>query len=123
MKKIIFICALLLCACSDKVNNSEQDSARAKELGAMLDTMDLKFAEIMTSLERNDLTPEVKKKILCVEFPELYKNHYVPVMLEYQALTTKSMTKEQLLEDLRIISSGTSKTLKIKCDLIIKPSN
>lgn len=118
MKKIILICVLLISACSDGTEVSDQamDSPRAKELMIILDNLDLHFAKILSSLESNDVKSEVKEKILCTEFPELYKSKYIPATLEYQSLTTQSITKDELLNDLKNITTGYSKKLNIHCD-------
>lgn len=118
MKKIILICVLLISACSNHTEVSDQaiNSPRAKELTIILDNLDLHFEKILNSLESNDIKPEVKKKILCTEFPDLYKTKYIPATLEYRNLTTQSITKDELLNNLKDISKGYSKILNIHCN-------
>lgn len=118
MKKIILICALLISACSDhtQVSNQAMNSPRAEELITILDSLDLHFSQMLNSLESKDVTLEDKKKILCSEFPDLYKNKYIAATLEYQSLTTQTVTKDELLNDLKNITNGYSKKLNIRCD-------
>lgn len=117
MKKIILICVLLISACSNRIEVSNQaiNSPRAKELMIILDNLDLHFEKILSSLESKDVKPEVKKKILCTEFPDLYKTKYIAATLEYRNLTTQSITKDELLNDLENITNGYSKKLNIQC--------
>lgn len=111
MKKIIFICVLLLSACSDPA----KDSIRAEELKVMLDDLNFSFVKNLNSLEDKDVSLEDKKKILCSEFPDLYKNKYIPATLEYHSLTTQSVRKDELLNDWKNIINGYSKKLNIQC--------
>ncbi|ARG26293.1 hypothetical protein B7L39_01255 [Acinetobacter baumannii] len=62
----------------------------------------------------NPNTPqEVKVKILCHDYPDVYKKQYMPALIK---VSPKPYTEEKLLSDLKSATDYYKGTLGIKCN-------
>ncbi|MFK7275251.1 hypothetical protein [Acinetobacter baumannii] len=67
---------------------------------------------MLDALENREVALNVKRGILCKDYPEVYKKQYMPALL---MLSPKIYTKETLLRDYEAVISFYKKTFVVNC--------
>lgn len=64
---------------------------------AQFEQSDSRIEQFLNQLDNPDTTQDVRKQILCVDYPSEYKKNYIPALLK---LSPKNYTEAMLLSDL-----------------------
>ncbi len=88
--------------------NLEQNSATIKQF----EEADLKIGKFLDQLDNPSTSLEVKKQILCVDYPNLYIQQYVPALLK---LSPNDYTPDKLDRDLAIALDYYKDKFNIQC--------
>ena len=87
----------------EKVNESAEKSFEVsdKKIGKFLDILDDPKAD-----------KELQRKVLCTDYPKVYEQEYLPVLLKL----SNAEPKDKLMNDLKITTDYYSEKLNITCD-------
>ncbi|EHU1602030.1 hypothetical protein ACIN5162_2306 [Acinetobacter baumannii OIFC0162] len=105
----IMLCVALLSACTKQA----ESEAPQIDYKAQFEESDRKIGEFLDQLDNPNTPQEVKVKILCYDYPEVYKKQYMPALIE---VSPKPYTEEKLLSDLKSATDYYKGTLGIKCN-------
>ncbi|MGQ1523196.1 hypothetical protein ACT44T_14480 [Acinetobacter baumannii] len=102
----IFLVLLVSCAKQTETKPlppsvEEQFMQSSQQINKMLD-----------ALENQEVALNVKREILCKDYPEVYKKHYMPALLK---LSPDTYTEETLLRDFEAVISFYKKAWSIHC--------
>lgn len=107
MKKILLICLVtMIVGCQkqpEKVNESVEKS---------FEESDKKIGEFLDILDDPKADKELQRKVLCTDYPKLYKQEYLPALLKL----SQAEPKDKLMNDLKITTDYYSEKLNITCD-------
>jgi hypothetical protein len=104
------IITLSLIACS----KSEIEKKSTPELLQEMDSLNIAIENMLTFSSSHPV--EVQKQIVCISYPILYKELYMPVTLEYAKRGDfKDTTKESLLNDFNTVQQSYLASLQINC--------
>lgn len=81
-------------------------------VSAQFEAADEKIGHFLDQLDSTDTPLEVRKQIICKEYPSVYNSEYVPALL--QLSTDRS--PEELKQDLKQALDFYKDKYKIKCD-------
>ncbi|MGB5885600.1 MAG: hypothetical protein WBG77_02510 [Acinetobacter venetianus] len=70
---------------------------------------DQKISDFLDLLDDPDADKDKQKEVLCVEYPKVYKQEYMPTILKL----TLDVTKENLLKDFNLLLITTKKSLRL----------
>lgn len=107
MKKLILICLTTMIIGCEK--QPEQNDMTAS---VQFEKADQKITEYLDLLDNPNADKTEQKKVLCIEYPKVYEQEYMPALLRL----TKEETRENLLNDLKISTDYYSEKLGIICD-------
>lgn len=103
------ICTTLLVGCTKQ---AESETAQV-DYKAQFQESDKKISEFLDQLDNPKTPQEVKVKILCHDYPDVYKKQYMPALIK---ISPKPYTEEKLLSDLKSATDYYKGSLGIKCD-------
>ena len=118
LKNQIFsvLCLTLgLAACqkpTEEVSAAEATSTQTDATQAAFAQSDEKIGHFLDQLDAANTSTQEKTQILCQDYPQEYKNHYMPAMLK---LAAQDYTQEKMLNDLQISIDYYSEKLNITC--------
>ncbi len=111
--------ALMACQKPTEDANAESISPNHQSRNAQLDTPQQRFAHAdekisyyLDQLDSANTTLDVKQQVLCIDYPNEYKNNYIPAMLE---IAPQEYTTEKMLNDLHISQDYYAEKLSIQC--------
>ncbi|MDS7968989.1 hypothetical protein RMB12_18380 [Acinetobacter sp. V117_2] len=105
----MMMCTVLLSACTKQADSE----APQVDYKAQFEESDRKIGEYLDQLDNPKTPQEVKVKILCHDYPDLYKKQYMPALIK---ISPKPYTEEKLLSDLKSATDYYKGSLGIKCD-------
>ena len=105
----MMMCSALLSACTKQADSE----APQVDYKAQFEESDQKIGEYLDQLDNPKTPQEVKVKILCHDYPDLYKKQYMPALIK---ISPKPYTEEKLLSDLKSATDYYKGSLGIKCD-------
>lgn len=105
----MMMCSALLSACTKQADSE----APQVDYKAQFEESDRKIGEYLDQLDNPKTPQEVKVKILCHDYPDLYKKQYMPALIK---ISPKPYTEEKLLSDLKSATDYYKGSLGIKCD-------
>lgn len=105
----MMMCTALLSACTKQADSE----APQVDYKAQFEESDQKISEYLDQLDNLKTPQEVKVKILCHDYPDLYKKKYMPALMK---ISSKPYTEEKLLSDLKSATDYYKGSLGIKCD-------
>ncbi|OOW10286.1 MULTISPECIES: hypothetical protein [Acinetobacter] len=116
MKRIIFVSVFLaisVTACQKQPDSTDpaelkQDPATIKQF----DEADTKIGKFIDQLDSPNTSLEVKKQILCVDYPNVYIQQYAPALLK---LSPNDYTPDKLDRDLAIALDYYKDKFNIQC--------
>ena len=121
LKNQIFsvLCLTLgLAACQKPTEEVSAAEATSTQTDAIQTTQaaftqsDEKIGHFLDQLDATNTSIKEKTQILCQDYPQEYKNHYMPAMLK---LAAQDYTQEKMLNDLQISIDYYSEKLNITC--------
>ncbi|MDC4255339.1 hypothetical protein NQ622_15410 [Acinetobacter baumannii] len=105
----MMLCVALLSACTKQA----ESEAPQIDYKAQFEESDRNIDEFLDQLDNPNTPQEVKVKILCHDYPDVYKKQYMPALIE---VSPKPYTEEKLLSDLKSATDYYKGTLGIKCN-------
>lgn len=87
----------------------KQDTATIKQF----DEADTKIGKFLDQLDNPNTTLEVRKQILCVDYPNVYIQQYAPALLK---LSPNDYTPDKLDHDLAIALDYYKDKFNIRCE-------
>ncbi len=119
IKIVLVICLTLgLAACqkpNEEISSAEaattQDNTSSSAQIAFTQS-DEKIGHYLDQLDAPNISIDDKTKILCQDYPNEYKKHYMPAMLQ---LASQDYTQEKMLNDLQISIDYYREKLNIRC--------
>ncbi len=105
----MMLCVALLSACTKQA----ESEAPQIDYKAQFEESDRKIGEFLDQLDNPNTPQEVKVKILCHDYPDVYKKQYMPALIK---VSPKPYTEEKLLSDLKSATDYYKGTLGIKCN-------
>ncbi|MCR6567837.1 hypothetical protein [Acinetobacter baumannii] len=105
----MMLCVALLSGCTKQA----ESEAPQIDYKAQFEESDRKIGEFLDQLDNSNTPQEVKVKILCHDYPEVYKKQYMPALIK---VSPKPYTEEKLLSDLKSATDYYKGTLGIKCN-------
>lgn len=107
MKKILLICiAIMAVGCQKQPEKVDQSANK------QFDESDKKIGEFLDILDDPKAAKEVQRKILCIDYPKVYEQEYLPALLKL----SNAEPKEKLMDDFKITIDYYSDKLGIICD-------
>ncbi|MBN6525333.1 hypothetical protein ABH305_15875 [Acinetobacter pittii] len=100
--------SLLLGGCTKQ---AEPEAAEV-DYKAQFEESDRKIGEFLDQLDNPNTPQEVKVKILCHDYPEVYKTQYMPALIK---ISPKPYTEEKLLSDLKSATDYYKDAFAIRC--------
>lgn len=108
MKKILLICLItLIVGCEKKTENVDDKSAAIQ-----FEKSDQKISEFLDILDNPNAIKDQHMKILCKDYPIVYEQEYLPALLKL----SNDLSKDKLMNDLKISTDYYSEKLGISCD-------
>lgn len=116
MKRIILasvFLAVFITGCQKQPDSTDpakvkQDPATIKQF----EEADLKIGKFLDQLESPNTSLEVRRQILCVDYPNIYIQHYAPALLK---LSPNDYTPDKLNNDLAIALDYYKDKFNIQC--------
>jgi len=110
MKKIslIFLTVTLISGCQKQPETTNGNGFEDKKF----EEADAKLSSYLDTLDNPKADKKDQKKILCIEYPNVYKHEYLPALLKL----TDAEPKEKLLNDLKLTTDYYSEKLGIVCE-------
>lgn len=106
MKKILLICiAIMAIGCQKQPEKVDQSANK------QLDESDKKIGKFLDILDDVNAAKEVQRKILCIDYPKVYEQEYLPALLKL----SNAEPKEKLMSDFKITTKYYSQKLSIGC--------
>ena len=119
MEKIAFIFMLLiiiLTGCQKQFEEADaaEPAQNLSTLVKQFDEADAKISEFLDQLDDPNIPMNTKRQILCIDYPNLYKQQYAPALLK---LIPKQHTPDSLKRDLAISMDYYQNKLRIQCGI------
>ncbi|MER8075386.1 hypothetical protein [Acinetobacter pittii] len=99
---------VVLVSCTKKIENKPLPPS----VEAQFMSSDQEIGKMLDAFNNRDVPIDEKREILCKTYPEVYKNHYLPVLLK---LSPDTYTEETLLRDYEAVISFYKKAFVINC--------
>ncbi|APR70721.1 hypothetical protein [Acinetobacter haemolyticus] len=107
MKKLILIClTTMIIGCQKQPEQTDMTAS------TQFEKADQKITEILDLLDNPNADKADQTRVLCVEYPKVYEQEYMPALLE---LSPNDYTKESLLNDLIVATDYYKERLDIQC--------
>ena len=114
--KFYFIFILAIPGCqkkSDPVDLSDTQKIQLKS-SQDIEEVDIQINKYLDQLDNPKTQLHIKKQILCIDYPNLYIQKYVPTILE---AAPNDFTSEKLLRDLDLALDYYMDKLHIHCEM------
>lgn len=69
--------------------------------------------KMLDALNNHEVPNDEKRKILCMTYPEVYKNHYMPALLK---ITSDQYSEATLLRDYEAVVNFYKKAFTLNCN-------
>lgn len=113
--KVLAIGLILIfsAACQDKQQPETAKQEKIKQAGQKFDSADQKLSQILDKIESSETDPDTRKQLVCHEYPVIYKEQYMPALLE---LSPEQFSKDSLLSDYDFVEKDFKERYNIQCD-------
>ncbi|MBP8005294.1 MAG: hypothetical protein KAZ18_00075 [Acinetobacter sp.] len=107
MKKLIFICLITLI-----VGCQKQPELVDQQASAKFEEADQQVTSFLDLLDDPEADKDKQKEVLCVKYPKVYEQEYMPALLKL----SHDYTADILLGDLKVATDYYKEKLEIVCD-------
>lgn len=110
--KILTLTLSTLTLLSGCTKQAEPEAAEV-DYKAQFEESDRKIGEFLDQLDNPNTPQDIKVKILCHDYPEVYKTQYMPALIK---ISPKPYTEEKLLSDLKSATDYYKDAFGIRCN-------
>jgi len=109
---LTLILALTLTACQREPEQAAAEPSQDPAVINQFELADKKISDFLDQLDDPNTSHEQRTRIICKDYPAVYKNEYMPALLK---LSPNEYTESKLLQDMKIALDYYIQKDKVKC--------